>query len=274
MSTVKLSVCIPVYNCEQFIGEAIRSVLEQSYKDLELVIVDNCSTDKTVEVIRSFNDQRIRLIQNDTNIGMLANWNKSVQVVNGEYIKVLPADDFLYPGCLQRQVEVLERDKNRNIALVCGRKRIIDDNGKTLFTRGFSGREIELKGSEAMNRVVRSGGNTIGEPGVVMFRKEILEKTGPFVADIYYVMDLSMWFKMLRHGNLYSLPDVVCAFRISVVSESIKQIKTQRRDVDTFYKRVYDDKGNGLSPVSYRIGLFNSFLSAQAKKLIYKFVIK
>ena len=274
MTTVKLSVCIPVYNCEQFIGQAIESVLNQSYRNLELVIVDNKSTDNTVNVIRSFNDPRIRLIQNESNIGMLANWNKAVNEAKGEYVKVLPADDFLYPGCLQKQVEVLERDKSRRIALVTGRKKIIDDKGKTLFTRGVSRSAKLLSGFAAINKTVRSGGNIIGEPGVVMFRKEIIEKTGPFVADIYYVMDLSMWFKMLLHGDLYSLPDAVCAFRISAVSESIKQIATQKRDVDAFFTRIFNDKNYRLSSLSYRIGLLNSLISGKLKKLIYQFVIK
>jgi glycosyltransferase involved in cell wall biosynthesis len=274
MKYVKLSVCIPVYNCDKYITEAINSVLNQSFKDLELIIVDNQSTDKTVEVISSFKDERIKLVQNDSNIGMLANWNKAVSLARGEYIKVLPADDFLYPGCLQRQVDVLESDNMKKIALVCGRKKIINDTGKTLFTRGFSRREIRVSGTEAINHTVRSGGNIIGEPGVVMFRKEILEKSGPFIADIYYAMDLSMWFKMLLHGDLYSLPVAVCAFRISTVSESIKLISTQKRDVDLFFTTIFNDKKYKLSLLNFRIGLFSSIGSALAKRVIYKFVIK
>ncbi len=273
MGEVKLSVCIPVYNCEKFIGEAIDSVLNQDFSDWELVIVDNRSTDKTVEVIRSYKDQRIRLVENDTNIGMLANWNKSVSLATGKYIKVLPADDFLYPGCLRKQCEVLDADTDKKIALVSGRKNIINDDGKTLFTRGFSRQNCRVSGQEAINKTVRSGGNILGEPGVVMFRKEILEKSGPFVADIYYVMDLSMWFKMLVHGDLYSLADVVCAFRISTVSESIKQIATQKRDVDNFFNKVYADKNYGLKKLNYRIGLINSAISAQVKKAVYKYVL-
>jgi glycosyltransferase involved in cell wall biosynthesis len=274
MNSVKLSVCIPVYNCDQYIGEAIESVLNQSFTDLELVIVDNKSTDRTVEVIRKYKDPRIRLIQNESNIGMLANWNKSVNEAKGEYIKVLPADDFLYPGCLEKQCAVLDQDKDHKIALVTGRKKIIDDKGKTLFTRGISRSTKILSGSAAINRTVRSGGNIIGEPGVVMFRKEIVSKTGPFVADIYYVMDLSLWFKMLLHGSLFSLPDAACAFRISGVSESIKQIATQKRDIDAFFTNVFKDKRYGLTSLSFRIGLLNSFISAQLRKLIYKFVIR
>lgn len=271
---IKVSVIIPVYNCDRFIKDAIDSVLKQDYQEFELLVIDNCSTDKTVEYVKSYNDPRIKLIQNDTNIGMLGNWNKALHVANGEYIKLLPADDYLLENCLRLQTEVLEKDIDKKIALVCGRKLVIDDNGKILFKRGFSKKVMNVSGFDAINRTVRSGGNIIGEPGAVMFRKEIIEKCGLFEADIFYVLDLNMWFKMLVHGNLYSLPDVICAFRISTVSESIKQIGTQKRDVDNFFKKVFENKFYRLSNLSYKIGLTNSFLFAQAKKVLYKFVIK
>lgn len=274
MKAPKLSVCIPVYNCDQFIKDAIDSVLNQSFSDFELVILDNQSTDNTVEIIKSYTDPRIKFEQNPSNIGMLANWNRVVTLTSGEYIKVLPADDFLYPGCLQAQCDALDADKDKTIALVCGRKKVINDAGKTLFTRGYSKKAGRVNGIKAINNTIRSGGNIIGEPGVVMFRKSILEKSGPFDASIYYVMDLFMWFKMLVHGDLYVVPDVVCAFRISTVSESIKIVDKQKTDVDNFIKKIYADKRYGLTTYNYQLGLINSFASAIAKKAIYKTVLK
>jgi glycosyltransferase involved in cell wall biosynthesis len=274
MEKVKLSVCIPVYNCEDYVKIAIDSILQQDFKDYELIIVDNQSTDRTVEIIKSYKDKRIKFYQNETNIGMVANWNKALTLVSGEYIKILPADDFLYPGTLRVQYEVLENDKEGRIALVCGRKRIINDKGKTLFTRGFSKSPKQVNGFEAINKTIQSGGNIIGEPGVVMFRKSILEKSGLFDASIYYVMDVCTWFKMLKFGDLYSLPDVICAFRISHASESTKIVDKQRHDVDAFIRKIYADSTYQLSTYSYRKGLFNSFLSATAKKIIYKLIIR
>ncbi|HNQ00483.1 MAG TPA: hypothetical protein PKK99_15585, partial [Bacteroidia bacterium] len=123
-------------------------------------------------------------------------------------------------------------------------------------------------------KTIRSGGNIIGEPGVVMFRKSILEKSGPFDASIYYVMDLFTWFKMLKHGDLYSLPDVICAFRISHASESTKIIDKQRGDVDAFINKIYSDKSYNLTSTNYRLGLLNSRMAAIAKKAIYKLLIR
>jgi glycosyltransferase involved in cell wall biosynthesis len=269
--TPKISVCIPVYNCAEYIGNAIESVLSQSFSDFELIIVDNKSTDRTIEVVKTFSDDRIQVYQNDTNLGMLGNWNRTLELAHGEYIKILPADDFLYPGCLDLQRKVLDSDFNKTISLVCGRKNIINDKGKILFSRGFSRKGGEFKGNDAINRAIRSGGNIIGEPGAVMFRKELIKKSGNFDSEFFYVTDLSFWLKLLLYGNLYFVPDVVCSFRISGVSESIKKVATQKRDVDSFIRKVYSNKAYRVSTLNYRIGLINSYLLAVAKKLIYKF---
>src|SRR5687767_2945236 len=124
MKSPKLSICIPVFNGADFIKEALDSVLDQEFKDFELIVVDNQSTDETLSIIRSYKDPRIKLFINDTNIGMVPNWNRSMEVASGTYIKILPADDFIYPGCLQKQVDILDNDKEKRISLVCGRRNI------------------------------------------------------------------------------------------------------------------------------------------------------
>jgi glycosyltransferase involved in cell wall biosynthesis len=120
MTSPKVSVCIPVYNGEDYLSETIKSVLNQSFQDFEIVIVDNQSTDKTVNIIQSFNDSRIVFFQNETNIGLIGNWNMVMKKARGKYIKILPADDLIYPDCLKLQVEVFEKDTAKKISLVCG----------------------------------------------------------------------------------------------------------------------------------------------------------
>ena len=79
MAAPKLSVCIPVYNGAAFIKETIDSVLNQNFKDFEIVIVDNQSTDNTISIVKSYSDPRIKLFINETNIGMIPNWNKAME---------------------------------------------------------------------------------------------------------------------------------------------------------------------------------------------------
>ncbi len=274
MSGPKLSVCIPVYNGAEFIKEAIDSVLSQSFTDFEIVVVDNQSTDNTISLVKSYSDSRIKLFVNDTNIGMIPNWNKAMEYATGKYIKILPADDFIYPGCLEKQMKIMEADTNASIAMVGGRRNIIDETGKILFNRGFSKSECEVSGFAAINKNARSGGNIIGEGAAVMFRKSILTKTGNFNSDIFYVLDLDLWYKILLHGNYHALPDVVSAFRVSKSSASVNVVKKQREDVAKFINKIYLNKEYQLSWLSSKIGLFKAFALTEAKKILYKYVLK
>ena len=260
-----LSVCIPVYNGEEYIEEAILSVLEQSFKDYELLIIDNQSTDNTYTLLQKFTDPRIKLFRNDTNLGLVGNFNRALELAEGKYIKILPADDFLYPGCLQMQVDVLEQDKENKIALVCGRKNIINAKGKVLFNRGFANKRTEVSGFDAINKVVRAGGNIIGEAGAVMFRKDIIAKAGLFSNDVFYALDLELFFKMLCFGNLYALPDVVSSFRISNNSTSVHVVDRQRADLVIFFNKIYADKKFNLSWTNYKMGLMTSWALTNLK---------
>lgn len=274
MAGPKLSVCIPVYNGREFIRETIDSVLNQSFKDFEIVIVDNQSTDDTVAIVKSYSDPRIKLFINDTNIGMIPNWNKAMEHATGKYIKILPADDFIYPGCLEKQMKILEADTASEISMVCGRRNIINEQGKILFNRGFAKTECEVSGFAAINKNVRSGGNIIGEGGALIFRKDILKKTGDFNSDIFYVLDLDLWYKILLYGKLHALPDIVSSFRVSKSSASVNVVKKQREDLSNFINKIYLNKEYQLSWLSRKIGLFKAFALTEAKKILYKYILK
>lgn len=97
VSDPRVSIVVPVYNCERFIGEALGSALAQTYADLEVVVVDNSSTDRTAEVIARWKDPRLRVLANATNIGAARNWDRAAAEARGRYIKLLCADDVLYP---------------------------------------------------------------------------------------------------------------------------------------------------------------------------------
>ena len=274
MSKIKLSVCIPVFNGEDYIKEAIESVLTQSFKDFELIIVDNNSTDKTVSIVKSYTDTRIRFLQNEINIGLIPNWNKALEQAKGEYIKILPADDFIYPNCLVAQCGILDKDLNEKISIVSSRRNIINNNGKILFNRGFSKKEIQVSGFNAINKNIRSGGNIIGEGGAIMFRKSILKKTGLFNSTIFYVLDLDLWYKILLYGDLYSLPQIYSAFRVSNSSASVNVVKKQRQDVSEFIKKIYSNKEYKVSWLNCKLGLLKAFILTEAKKILYKYFIK
>jgi glycosyltransferase involved in cell wall biosynthesis len=208
-----VSVCIPAYNSERHLAATIDSVLCQSLSDLELIIVDDCSSDETAAVARRFTDPRIRLFVNDTNIGAAANWDRACGLASGKYVKLLCGDDIMYPNCLERQVAAYEA--GASIALVASRRDIIDESGRMLLRRrGLAGMSTVVSGELAVRRAVRSGTNPFGEPVCVLMRRDRLQQAGRFRALAQYMMDLDMWCRLLSVGDLYAIDEPLAAFRV------------------------------------------------------------
>lgn len=105
----KVSIIMPSYNSEEFIAESINSVLAQTYENFELLIVDDCSTDKTVEVVESFNDDRIKLFVNEKNSGAAVSRNRAIREATGKWIAFLDSDDLWFPDKLEKQVDFMEK---------------------------------------------------------------------------------------------------------------------------------------------------------------------
>ena len=105
-----VSIIMPAYNCERFIAEAIRSVLAQTYTDWELIIVDDCSTDNTAQIVASFDDRRIVYQRNEKNMGAALTRNKALQIAKGHYIAFLDADDLWAPEKLEHQIAFMEKN--------------------------------------------------------------------------------------------------------------------------------------------------------------------
>jgi glycosyltransferase involved in cell wall biosynthesis len=219
----KVSVCIPVRNGGDFLPSAVNSVLQQSFDDYELIIVDNCSTDGTVRWIeeKALVTPKIRFYRNATNIGLVGNFNACLAYAKGEYIKFLCADDLLLPESVRRMSDALNKDSS--VALVVGGRRLIDEKGATIGTQGYAAENIRPPGAEVINRCI-FGKNYIGEPSAVMFRRKPAQRG--FQESLPHLMDLEMWFHLLEQGPMVSLADEVCAIRQYSGQMSNQNIKT------------------------------------------------
>ena len=262
-----VSVCIPVYNCEAYIAKTIQSVLAQTLTDFELVIIDNASTDRTAEIIKQFNDPRIKSLRNERNLGMMGNWNRCLEEATGDYIKLLPADDLIYPTCLERQVSAFTQ--HENVALVCCSRDIIDVNGKKLIKRSFTGLNGLVKGAKAVGRIVRSGTNRLGEPGAILFRRDLIAQKHRFSDQYPYVIDLGLWIKLLGMGDLFVIQDSLCAFRVSPQSESVNSRHFHRDDFSRFIRSMDKDHYE-LSSFDIFSGVANSSLLELMRRVFYK----
>jgi len=201
MYAPKVSVLIPTYNYAHYLDDTIQSVLKQTYTDFELIIVDNCSTDNTDEVVKKYlNDKRVSFYTNETNVGLVGNWNKCLEYARGKYIKFLCADDMFHPGLLEKFIPVLEQFPD--VSIVSSYCEIF---GNSNFCRiiPFKGRVS----AHVVRETLLGSRNTLGSPSVVMFRKSDAEKVGMFNPQLIKFTDREYYLRLLTLGDCYLIPE-------------------------------------------------------------------
>lgn len=268
--TPRVSVCIPAYNSCEFITQTIESVLKQTLQDFELIICDDASSDGTRQMIRQFNDPRIRLVENPKNLGTEGNWNLVNSLATAPYIKLLCGDDVLYPDCLEQQVKVLDDPANASVVMVCSSRDIIDAAGRKVFSnRGITDRSGIMPAAQVVRRLVRSGTNPIGEPLTTMYRKSISDRVGRFDNSIPYCIDIDYWMRLLEHGSLYIIPHSLGAFRISPLAASTSLRRQQWIDMYHFYQRLHRTWRGELTRLDMTLGVSRSLILQYARRLVY-----
>jgi len=198
-----VTVLMPAYNAERFIGSAIRSVLSQTFSDFELLIIDDGSVDGTKGIITAFADQRIRLLNNSGNIGLIPTLNLGMQEAQGKYIARLDADDLCFPTRLAEQVEVLEKDID--VGLASSWTEVIDEDDRT---KGF-GRWV--LSPEAIYYVLHF--RQCLTHSSVMFRKALVSELGGYSAKAVHAEDFDLWHRLSKVNKIVQLPKVLVKWR-------------------------------------------------------------
>lgn len=196
MSSPLVSVIMPAYNEERNIGNAIASVLAQEYRHFEFIIVDDGSTDRTGQIIQSFDDERIRYIRNETNIGVTKSRNKALEEAKGKYIACLDADDTCTPDRLRKQVEYMESHPK---CVLCSTYSDCDHGGYTTvqgedFYRG------DIKKALTRNNPVNQSSTIF--PARIGGWKVRYPDVNPFE-------DYALWIELSRMGDFYILPEIM-----------------------------------------------------------------
>lgn len=214
-----VSVCLPVYNGERFLVQAVQSVLAQTYRDFELLIIDDCSNDSSPEIIERFasGDSRICYLQNKQNLGLFNNYNECIKLARGQFIKLFAQDDIFHPEILAAMVDVLQN--RHNVALVSCAKGWVNEAGEVIQAtnenalrtlRPFD--EDTLKpAQEAILDSFQRFVNWLGEPCAVMFRSA--HKGNGFDVRFKQIGDLEYSYRLLQNGDYYFLSQELCKFR-------------------------------------------------------------
>lgn len=188
LRVAKVSVIIPTYNRAEFLRSAITSVLNQTYQDFEIIVVDDGSTDNTREVVCSFNDKRIKYILNEVNKGEAGARNAGIMNSNAEYIAFLDDDDEWLPEKLKLQIDLLENSPAKVGVVYTGYLEVDRSSNKILLQfipteRGNIYKDIFLK-------------NCVGIPSTVVLRKACFETLGLFDEKVIYPTDYDMWIRI------------------------------------------------------------------------------
>lgn len=268
--TPKVSIVIPAYNNVQYIEETLKSVLNQSFKDYEVVIADHSSIDGTADVIARYADHpKVRVLSpTPTGGGAQANWNRVSQAATGEYLKLVCGDDLIAPEALALQVEAL--DANPGAVLVASRRDLIDANGALFLKgRGLQGVDGKVSGRQAIRATVRAGTNIFGEPACSLFKRELLAREGWWDNTHPYLIDEATLVRICRHGDVVALRETLASFRISASQWSVRLARQQSDQAIAFHNQLRKDDPSLLSWIDVALGNAKAIAMSYARRLAY-----
>lgn len=274
MSEPKVSVVVPAYNNEEFIAQTMRSVLDQENVHLELIVADHSSTDRTREQMELFaDDPRVTLLTTAAGGGAEANFNRVSREARGEYIKLLPGDDYLLPGMLARQVAIL--DATPEAVLTACRRELIDAKGKTVVSAyGLKGIRGPMTGDQAIRHTVRAGSNVFGEPGSVLMRLTPLVESGYWDFTHPYLVDQATYVNLLLHGGFVPEPRPGAVFRLNNGQWSVALTDYQYEQVSSFHRSMHERAPHIVRASDVRVGNVRAWLMAQRRRLVYRILKK
>ena len=224
-----VSVLMPAYNTASYIGDAIESILAQTFPDYELLICDDASTDNTLEIISSFNDRRIRVLKNKTNQGIPFSRNRLVEAAQGQYLAWLDADDTAYPDRLQKQVDFLEEHSGIYVLGTYAhwyseKEKVAYEYKPPLFTSEEARAYLFFR-------------NCLANSSVMMRRGIEYE----YKEEFSLAQDYELWSRISRKYSIALLPDFLIKYRDHGSSASSQGKEKQKAGVKTLFKNQLED---------------------------------
>ena len=194
-----LSVILPVYNREAFVADAVQSILDQTYKFFELIIIDDASTDSTLEVVRGFQDQRIRILKNNENLGVSASRNKGIRDANGEFVAFMDSDDISAPQRLWVQLDLFNRRPEIDI---CGSWVKFLDSDKTI--------QHQEEHEKILPQLLLNCSLSLGS---VMYRRKNSQDL-LLNEDLQFGEDYELWSRVCWSWKMYNIQEPLLFYRI------------------------------------------------------------
>jgi glycosyltransferase involved in cell wall biosynthesis len=270
-----ITIAIPTYNGEKYIKECFESVFRQTYPAYEILVVDDQSTDRTVEIVKKYqNDlKNISLYINNKNLGLTGNWNRCIELSKNKWIKFVFQDDILYPDCLRKMYDQLKKDNSE--FCICGRDFILEDNISDYLRDFYLNKVIKPEklfkpgniSKETFSVLISNYlfNNVLGEPTTFLFNKSLVLRYGKFSRDIPQLCDYEFAVRLASNTGFSFVPDSLVKFRVHGHSASQENHKYQSdilEDIEPLlllHRYLFSQHYNILMKQVNRKALFKDF---------------
>ena len=260
----RVSIVLPVYNGSKYIRKSIDSIVNQTYKDWELIIVNDCSTDNTISIVEEYviKDERIHVISNDVNQKLPKSLNIGFRLAEGEYLTWTSDDNIYMPTALQQMVKYLDE---HNYEMVCARYDFISQDGEYLRTSDIYVNEL------------MAVGNKVG--ACFLYKRSVIGEIGEYNPDMFLVEDYEYWLRIyFRYGVIGFIDEVLYKYRIhssSLTSTRYLDIQKSNARMKKIYLqeivKCLEDKPEFLSRLYFHINHYIG-MTLQEKEIIRKYV--
>ena len=281
-----VSVCLPTHNGSLYLSETLNSIRKQTYKNIELIISDDSSTDDTIDIIESFKKKVSFPTHITTHIpkGIGANWNNCIINSNGEYIKFVFQDDLIAPNCIELMLNTFI--KYDEVGLVASKRDIIYRNKQEDFNieewlarfkdlqknLNLPSEEISIFSKSIMENkdFLLPPMNKIAEPSFTMFHKSILNTTGYFRNDLSQSIDYEFYYRVLKHYKIAIINKNLGQFRLHQNQLTLKNSAKRINENLLFKKIIYNTLSNNLhndvkKKINREFGFMDSLISYYEK---------
>jgi glycosyltransferase involved in cell wall biosynthesis len=270
--TPLVSIGIPTFNSGKYIAKTLESIAAQTFRNLEVIVIDNCSTDTTMEICQSFKDKfkNFRIIVNDHNIGGEANFNKAFQVASGDLIAIFHSDDVYHPDIVQKYVDTFLKDPKTS-AISCMGK-VINDAGNETGAFYHLPQDLKSYGPqysfEQILRAVLINGNSFLICPSVMIKKSTYQQLGGFEFEKFRSSsDLGLWLKIAQAGSFTIVDEKLINYRIHDKQGSQFLLRETVNFPDIIRPIKYFMKSVGSKEIKK---LYNYFLAFQILRTLRK----
>lgn len=265
MTKLPISVVMAAYNEEEYIAATIESILAQSFSNFEFIIVNDSSTDNTLQIINSYQDKRIVLLNNKKNLGLPKSLNKGIKKAEGRYIARTDADEISSQDRFAEQIKILEADSK--IGVAASWYKLIDKDGKELSKNQIP------KDEYTVDDFLEKGPRFCH--GSTMIRKSVFKEVGLYRPEFRYAQDLDLWLRIAQHYNFYVIPKYLYQRRLD---SAVMEKREQQRVFTAYAKKSALSRREGLAdPVAElnKIDLdkLADNISAKDKRAYYYYLI-